>query len=248
MRLDKYLCITTQLTRSQAKTLIRQGKVTVNHLTIKQPQTQVQPDASVTLEGESLHLPGPVYLMMYKPEGYVSALTDALHPCLIDLCHSHPQWQDLHIAGRLDKDTTGLILLTNDGQWSHRLMSPNFRCGKTYLTTTESPLSPEDISLIASGLWLKNETKPTSPAIVKHMGQTQYQITIYEGMYHQVKRMLAAVGHHVLSLHRTAIGSLTLDPILKPGDYRALTDEECLLLTSEPNNSPKNPATQNPRK
>ena len=226
MRLDKYLCTATQITRSQAKTLIRQGKVTVNHLIIKQPQTQVQPDDLITLEGESLHLPGPVYIMMYKPEGYVSALADAQHPCLIDLCHSHPQWQDLHIAGRLDKDTTGLILLTTDGQWSHRIMSPNFHCGKTYLVSTEAPISQEGINTLSSGLLLRNESKPTSPAIVDQQGETQYKITIYEGMYHQVKRMMAAIGHHVISLHREAIGPLSLDPSLKPGEYRELTDRE----------------------
>lgn len=137
-----------------------------------------------------------------------------------------PVAHKLHAAGRLDIDTTGLVLMTDDGQWSHRITSPRHHCEKTYLVTLESPVSDDTAEQFTKGVQLHNEKDLTKPALLDVLTPTEVRLTISEGRYHQVKRMFAAVGNRVVGLHRERIGEIALDPELEPGEYRPLTEEE----------------------
>ncbi len=225
MRLDQFVAQSTGLSRKDAKRAIGQGRVTVDGKSGVSANQKLSPQARIALEGRALQLPGERYLMMYKPAGVVSATTDSDHPTALDLLPSDLA-RDLHIAGRLDADTTGLLLLTTDGQWSHRVTSPRTECPKIYQVTLDAPLTNEAVRQLEAGVHLRDDPKPTRPARVRVTGDTMIELTISEGRYHQVKRMIAAVGHHVEALHRMQIGPVRLDPALKPGDYRPLTDEE----------------------
>ena len=140
----------------------------------------------------------------------------------------------LHAAGRLDIDTTGLVLMTDDGQWSHRITSPRHHCEKTYLVTLESPVADDTAEQFARGVQLHNEKDLTKPAVLEVITPTQVRLTISEGRYHQVKRMFAAVGNHVVELHRERIGAIKLDDDLEPGEYRPLTEDEIASVNSTP--------------
>jgi len=184
---------------------------------------------SVTLDGQSIEPPGPRYFMLHKPAGYVSATVDTAHPTALELLRGEPRCLDLQIAGRLDRDTTGLLLLTDDGDWNHRLTSPARQCEKVYRVQLRDPLSPQAIARLEDGILLRGEQRPTRPArvaITDHTERRQVLLTILEGKYHQVKRMFAATGNLVLGLHRESIGGITLDPNLGPGEYRHLTAAE----------------------
>ena len=184
---------------------------------------------SVTLDGQYIEPPGPRYFMLHKPAGYVSATVDAAHPTALELLRGEPRCLDLQIAGRLDRDTTGLLLLTDDGDWNHRLTSPARQCEKVYRVQLRDPLSAQAIAQLEAGILLRGEQRPTRPARVAITDQTdrrQVLLTILEGKYHQVKRMFAATGNLVLGLHRERIGGITLDPNLGPGEYRPLTAAE----------------------
>ncbi|MCK5887318.1 MAG: pseudouridine synthase, partial [Alcanivorax sp.] len=138
--------------------------------------------------------------------------------------------QDLHPAGRLDRDTTGLVLLTSDGQWSHRLTSPNHHCDKRYRVTCADPVSDADLQALRDGILLRGEDSPTLPARAERLTADQLLLTIREGRYHQVKRMLAARGNKVVALHREQIGEIALDAALAPGEFRSLSEEEVQSL------------------
>jgi 16S rRNA pseudouridine516 synthase len=168
---------------------------------------------------------GPRYFMLNKPEGYVCSTDDPDHPTVLYFL-DEPVAHKLHAAGRLDIDTTGLVLMTDDGQWSHRITSPRHHCEKTYLVTLESPVSDDTAEHFAKGVQLHNEKDLTKPAVLEVITPTEVRLTISEGRYHQVKRMFAAVGNHVVGLHRERIGAIELDPDLAPGEYRPLTEEE----------------------
>ena len=225
LRLDQFIANATGLSRKDAKRAIARGAVSVQGRPCRDARHKVTEDAEVRLDGERLSLPGPRYLMMNKPAGVVSATTDSDHPTALDLLPSALA-RDLHIAGRLDRDTTGLLLLTSDGDWSHRITSPRRDCPKTYQVTLAEPLSAEAAEQLARGVRLRNEDTPTRPAQVRITGDHRIELTISEGRYHQVKRMLAAVGNRVVALHRTRIGPIHLDPDLAPGQYRPLTEPE----------------------
>jgi 16S rRNA pseudouridine516 synthase len=134
--------------------------------------------------------------------------------------------QQLHVAGRLDIDTSGLVLLSDDGNWSHRITAPRHKCPKRYRVTLAAPLDPAAVEQFAAGLTLRNEAKKTKPATLEILTPTEVRLTIGEGKYHQVKRMFAAIGNHVVALHREAIGALQLDESLAPGEYRPLSEAE----------------------
>lgn len=225
MRLDQYLATSTELSRKDAKKAITKGRVRVDGSRVRSANLQVTDKAVVELDGSELHLPGEIYLMMNKPDGVISATTDSSQPTAVDLLPSQLA-SKVHIAGRLDKDTTGLLLLTSDGQWSHQVTSPRRDCPKTYQVQLSEPLSSEARGKLETGVLLKDEDKPTLPASVVTCSETTIELTISEGRYHQVKRMLAAVGNHVVGLHRLRIGEITLDPALAPGQYRELTGDE----------------------
>lgn len=225
MRLDHFIASCTELSRKEAKRAIATGAVTVAGDRCRSASTKILPDTEVCLDGRRLSLPGDRYLMLHKPPGVVSATVDSEHPTALDLLPPELA-RDLHIAGRLDIDTTGLLLLTTDGQWSHRITSPRTDCPKTYRVTLRDPLSPAAEQALCSGVRLRNEAAPTRPARIARQGERLIELTISEGRYHQVKRMLAAVGNQVEALHRIRIGAIELDPALAPGAFRPLTADE----------------------
>lgn len=225
MRLDQFIANSTELSRKEAKRAITRGEVMVNENVCKGSNTRLAGDERVTLSGNLLALPGEHYLMMNKPAGVVSATTDSDHPTALDLLPADIA-RNLHIAGRLDADTTGLLLLTTDGQWSHRVTSPRTDCPKTYRVTLNDALTREAAQQLECGVDLHNDPRPTRPARVEVLEDRVIELTISEGRYHQVKRMLAAVGNHVEALHRVRIGQVELDHALKPGEYRELTSSE----------------------
>ncbi|MEJ2611371.1 MAG: 16S rRNA pseudouridine(516) synthase RsuA [Candidatus Thiodiazotropha sp.] len=229
MRLDRFLSQVSALSRSQARSAIRAGRVVVEGDTINQPSHQVDSQVAVALDGALLRLPQPQYYMLNKPQGVVCATQDPSHRTVVDLLDTLSS-ANLHMAGRLDIDTTGLVLLTDDGQWSHRITAPNRDCGKTYRVTLASPLAEADAAQIRLGVALLHEEKPTRPAELKKIDEFQFLLTITEGKYHQVKRMFAAVGNRVVALHRESIGALVLDSELSIGEYRHLSAEEVALF------------------
>ncbi|MDG5501036.1 16S rRNA pseudouridine(516) synthase RsuA [Marinobacter sp. BGYM27] len=226
MRLDFFLSKSTGISRKEARRQIMAGRVTVDGTLCKKSATTVTADQAISRDDQALQLPGEHrYLMMNKPVDVVSATTDDLHTTALNLIP--PEWRrDLHIAGRLDRDTTGLLLLTTDGQWSHRVTSPRSDCAKTYQVWLAEPLSEDAIQQLEAGILLKSETDKTAPAKVEMIAPAHIRLSITEGRYHQVKRMLAAVGNHVERLHRERIGAITLEPSLAPGEYRELTEAE----------------------
>lgn len=229
MRLDKFICDCTGLTRTQAGKSIRQGLVSINGEPVKQAARQVSVTDQVELDGEPLQLIGPRYIMLHKPAGYVCANDDPEHPIVFTLL-DEPLVERLHTVGRLDLDTTGLLLLTDDGQWSHRLTSPKHHVAKTYRVWTADPIPADAIAQFAAGVMLRGEKEPTKPAELELVSDNEALLTIHEGRYHQVKRMFAAIGNKVERLHRERIGALQLPADLAEGEYRYLTVEEISLL------------------
>ncbi|WIO74060.1 16S rRNA pseudouridine(516) synthase RsuA [Porticoccaceae bacterium LTM1] len=230
MRLDKFLSNATDFSRSEIKKLIKAGEVTVDGMSASGPNQQVNEDSDICLYGNSVSQPTARYFMLYKPDGYVSVTKDAEHPTAIDLLVDEPRSGELQIAGRLDLDATGLLLITDDGQWNHALTSPKSDCKKTYLVTLANPISENDAEKIArkfsEGVWLDNEKRRTLPAVLEMISGTEARLTIAEGKYHQVKRMFASQGNRVVTLHRERIGEIVLDADMEPGEYRALTEDE----------------------
>ena len=223
MRLDKYISETTSLTRSQAKKALGRGDIAVDGEVVTKGTVKID-GQQVTYQGAVLALRGPAYLLLYKPAGYICSTVDESAPSVLRLLP--PEYARLHCAGRLDLDTTGLVLLTDDGQWSHKIASPKKQCGKTYLVTLDRPLSPELVTRFDEGVLLNGEDKPTRPAQLTIIDTHSARLTIHEGKYHQVKRMFAAVGNHVVALHRERVGNIVLEDALEPGQWRELTAEE----------------------
>lgn len=231
MRLDKYLTETTGISRSEAKMLIKKGRVTVEGEIVKKPESKIDPEKTkVTADGEPCRYEQYTWLMLNKPQGVVSATEDARERTVLDLLKEPVR--DLFPVGRLDKDTEGLLLLTNDGGTAHDLLSPKKHVDKTYYALLDGPVGEEEKQAFARGLDI-GEEKPTLPARLETIPGEEgaVYITIQEGRYHQVKRMAQAVGRKVLFLKRIAMGNLRLDERLAPGEYRPLTPEEIAGLS-----------------
>ncbi|MCG9720542.1 16S rRNA pseudouridine(516) synthase RsuA [Shewanella sp. Isolate7] len=225
MRLDKFISESTHLTRSLAKKALHRGEVTVDGQVIKDGSFKLNDSQKVCLDGEPISLIGPRFIMLHKPVDTLCSTVDEAYPSVLNLLEL-PHKEDLHIAGRLDADTTGLVLITSDGQWSHRVTSPKRECGKTYLVQLANPLKEEWVEQFATGLALRNEDGLTKPAELELLGSHEARLTITEGKYHQVKRMFAAVGNKVVGLHRESIGEIVLDDSLAEGEWRYLTEGE----------------------
>jgi 16S rRNA pseudouridine516 synthase len=226
MRLDKYIASVTDYSRTEARRLLKNREVLCNDGVVTNPAEHIDANHdTITLYGNTLASPSPRYLMLNNPPESVCAREDCEHPTVIDLL-DEPNRDKLQIAGRLDKDTTGLVFITDDGQWNHRITSPKKACFKTYYVTTSDSISDDAILQLEAGVLLHQETRPTLPAKVTKIGSHQIELHIQEGKYHQVKRMLAAVGNHVDILHRQQIGNVQLDPTLSPGEYRPLSPQE----------------------
>jgi len=229
MRLDKFVCDCTGLTRSQAGKLIRQGEILLNGVPCKQPAQQIKDADVVLLDDEPLQLTGPRYILLHKPAGYVCSTDDPDHNTVFVLL-DEPNIEKLHTVGRLDLDTTGLLLITDDGQWSHKISSPKHECAKTYRAWLADPVEDSAIAQFAEGVMLRGEKTPTKPAQLEIISPTECLLTIHEGRYHQVKRMFAALGNKVVQLHRERVGPLALGSELAEGEYRHLTAEEVSLF------------------
>lgn len=233
MRLDKFLAETTGLTRSQAAKVLRQSAVTVNGKIEKSGAVKVSPDDEIYYDGERLTwVENGQYIMLHKPQGYICSHEDGDYPTIYQF-FDYPLSARLHSAGRLDVDTTGLVLLTDDGQWSHRITSPKFHCEKTYLVTLADPVDANYVQACADGILLRGEKELTKPATLEILDDYNMNLTLSEGRYHQVKRMFAALGNKVIALHRWKIGNVVLDEHLAEGEFRPLTEEEIAYLAGE---------------
>lgn len=228
LRLDKYLADMGIGTRSELKSWIRKGRVTVNGLVCKAPEQKVSISEDVVcFDNKRVGYVERVYIMLHKPAGVVSATTDKVSRTVLDLIPDK-QRKDLFPVGRLDKDTEGLLLLTNDGGLAHQLLSPKKHVDKVYYAKVSGRVTEVDVKVFSLGVDI-GEEKPTLPARLKLISPgeiSEIELTIQEGKFHQVKRMFEAVGKEVVYLKRLSMGSLTLDPALAPGEYRDLTQEE----------------------
>ncbi len=234
MRLDKFISQQLEISRAIAGREIRARNVTVDGEVVREAAFKVLPEHEVAHNGNVLYQQhGPRYFMLHKPEGYVCATEDEQYPTVLYFIEEPMAWK-LHTAGRLDIDTTGLVLLTDDGQWSHRITSPRHHCEKTYRVTLADPIDPSLIERFAAGIMLQGESEVTKPGKLEILADHDVRLTISEGRYHQVKRMFAASGNHVVALHREKIGEISLDDDLAPGDYRPLTAEEILSVGLPP--------------
>lgn len=226
MRLDKFISQQLGVSRAIAGRVIRAQRVTVDGEIVRDSSSKLLAEQQVEFDGKPLaQETGPRYFMLNKPQGYVCSTEDPDHPTVLYFL-DEPVAHKLHAAGRLDIDTTGLVLMTDDGQWSHRITSPRHHCEKTYLVTLESPISDDTEEQFTQGVQLHNEPDLTKPATLEIITPTQVRLTITEGRYHQVKRMFAAVGNRVIGLHRERIGAIELDASLAEGEYRRLTEQE----------------------
>ena len=200
------------------------GAVEINGLRRIDRFSRVDLDLEILQEKEA------VYLMLHKPGGYLSATSDPQHPTVMELI-DHPLRDELHLAGRLDRASTGLLLLTNDGRWSKLVTEPAKKISKVYRVTTRDEISPETARIFAAGIYFAYEDLTTRPAVLEVLGAREALLTICEGRYHQVKRMFHAVGNQVLSLHRESIGPLVLAESLAPGEFRSLGATEVSCFT-----------------
>ncbi len=225
MRLDKFICESTSLTRSLAKKALHRGEVTCDGVVVKDSGFKVENQHQICLDGEPISIVGPRFIMLNKPVNTISSTIDEDYPSVLRLLDVERKDQ-LHIAGRLDVDTTGLVLITSDGQWSHKITSPKKEYGKRYLVEVADPLDQQLIEQFTQGIALRNEQGLTKPALLEIIDSHHARLTISEGKYHQVKRMFAAVGNKVVGLHRESIGAIELDPDLASGEWRYLTEQE----------------------
>ena len=225
LRLDKFLCDAGIGSRSQVKVFLKQGLIKVNGEIIKRPEFKVEEEQdSVTFQGKEIKYRKYVYYMLNKPKGVVSATRDNLDRTVTDLIKDSGH-QNLFPVGRLDKDTEGLLIMTNDGDLAHRLLSPKKHVDKVYYVELDKMLTEEGRRMLETGIDI-GEEKPTLPANAQRITDTSLYLTIREGKYHQVKRMLKAVGCEVTYLKRIAMGAISLDKNLPCGCYRELTEEE----------------------
>lgn len=232
MRLDRLISSQGKFSRSEVKKLIRDGLVTVNGEKATTSDMQVDPAVSeVVIAGEPFTYREHVYLMLNKPEGVVSATDDRLHKTVLDLVPPEFDRPGLFPAGRLDADTTGFVLITDDGDFAHRILSPKNHVEKTYIAELADPITDEDVAKLEEGIVLKDGFE-CLPAKIEVLEDRKIEIRICEGKYHQIKRMLAATGNRVIVLKRTKIGGLPLDIDLLPGKCREITQEELDVITT----------------
>ena len=228
IRLDKFLTDMNLGTRSVIKKEIRSGAVTVAGTVIKTPDYKLSEDSSVTYKGQLVHYLQFSYYMLHKPAGCVSATQDNHDKTVLELLPASLR-KNVFPVGRLDKDTEGLLLLTDDGELAHNLLSPKNHVAKTYYVELEMPVTAKKLFLLTQGVDI-GEQKLTLPAKVEPLSDKTLYITITEGRFHQVKRMFQAVDNRVIYLKRITMGSLSLDPSLVKGTYRPLTTEEISYL------------------
>ena len=231
MRLDKFLVACAVGSRTEVKNFLKAGRVTVNGKKEKSAKLQINEEADeICFDGQVLHYEEFVYYMMNKPQGVISATEDPKHKTVLDLLDDLARSKEVFPVGRLDIDTHGLLLLTNDGKLAHALLSPKRHVDKTYLAQINGVMTDEDIETFAQGIPLKDFTcQPAKLDLVSvdaEKNQSLVRVTIAEGKFHQVKRMVAYCGKEVVDLQRLTMGTLALDEDLKRGEWRRLTKEE----------------------
>jgi 16S rRNA pseudouridine516 synthase len=230
MRLDKYLADNSDYSRSDVKTLIKQKRVVLSSGIAAKASHHLNSSEIVTLDQEIITPIGIRTFLLHKPQGYICSSVDEAYPSVLNLLNE-PKKSRLKIVGRLDQDTTGALLITDDGQLVHHINSPKSGCKKSYIASLDSPINQQMIKQLESGVKLKGDDKLTLPATVEVMEPQRVKLTISEGRYHQVKRMFAAVGNHVHQLHRSAIASVDISS-LDLARYRCLSVEEVERLRS----------------
>ena len=231
MRLDKYLVSCAVGSRTEVKNFLKSGRVTVNGKKEKSAKLQINEETDeICFDGQKLTYEEFVYYMMNKPQGVISATEDPKHKTVLDLLDDYARAKEVFPVGRLDIDTHGLLLLTNDGKLAHALLSPKRHVDKTYLAQVDGIMTDEDIETFAKGIPLKDFTcQPSKLELVsidREKNQSLVRVTIAEGKFHQVKRMVAYCGKEVVDLQRLTMGTLTLDENLKRGEWRRLSKEE----------------------
>lgn len=233
LRVDKVLSNLGYGSRAELKVYCKKGLVKVNDKMISNPGTQVDTDIDkIEFNNEVVRYREFVYIMMNKPDGYLSATFDKRDPIVLDLIDSSYLTFEPFPVGRLDKDTEGLLVLTNDGQLAHRVLSPKKHVPKTYYAKIEGIVTEEDVKAFEKGVTLDDgyETMPSQLEILESGEMSEIELTIHEGKFHQVKRMFESVGKKVVYLKRLSMGKLILDETLALGEYRELTDEEVKLI------------------
>ena len=225
IRIDKMLSNVTNISRSEIKRFIKRGEVTVNGKVVKTADEKIDPESSeVKLKGQTIGYNEFVYIMLNKPKGILSASNDKSRKTVVDLVPENLKRQKLFPVGRLDKDTTGLIIITNDGEYAHKIISPKNKTGKVYIATLDGALKEDLISEFKKGVVLADGTK-CRPASLEILESNIARLTLFDGKYHEVKRMFGVFDLGVSELHRYAIGDLTLPDTLQSG--------ECLLMSAE---------------
>ena len=233
MRVDKLLSNVGVASRAELKKYCKQGLISVNGKVINNPGVQVDSESDdIRFNGEKIVYREFVYIMLNKPDGYISATFDKYDPIVLDLIDQSYLVFEPFPVGRLDKDTEGLLVLTNDGQLAHRVLSPKKHVPKTYYAKIQGKVTEEDILAFEKGVILDDgyETMPSQMKILKSDDMSEIELTIHEGKFHQVKRMFESVGKKVVYLKRLSMGKLMLDENLGLGEYRELTDEEVKLI------------------
>lgn len=231
-RLDKALVSTGRWSRKEARELVKAGRVTVEGRVARKADEKIEEDALLAVDGESLTHSRPTYLMLHKPAGLLSATEDARQKTVLDLLPPHLQKLGLFPVGRLDKDTEGLLLLTDDGALAHELLAPRKHVDKVYFVRVEGELDDDDVQAFAGGLTLGDGTVCMPAGLRPLETPGEGLVTLREGKFHQVKRMLAQRGKPVTYLKRLSMGPLELDKALEKGAWRPLTDREIAMLWS----------------
>ena len=232
MRLDKFLCDTAGFTRTEAKNAVKKGQIAVNGQVQKAADFKVKETTdTVTFQGKPLSYAAFHYYILHKPAGVITATEDKKESTVMDILREE-KVKNLFPVGRLDKDTEGLLLITDDGELAHNLLSPKKHVDKEYLVKVRDCISEEDCRKLSEGVDIGDE-KPTAPAKVERVAEKEILLTIREGRFHQVKRMLQAVGNEVLYLKRLSMGSLRLPKDLEKGTYRPLSEEEIYKIKGD---------------
>jgi len=224
-RLDRFIIKKCQVNRREAKLMLAKKRITVDGVIVDSPDIIINKFSQILLDGDVLQAHTPLYIMLHKPIGVVSATKDDKHQTVLDLI-DHPRKHELHIVGRLDLNTSGLVLLTNDSRWSERLMSPTNKVNKTYLVTLANPIDESYVSAFARGMYFDYEDITTLPATLHIISDYQAEVVLVEGKYHQIKRMFGRFSNPVVALYRRSVGSIKLDENLSVGASRELTEQE----------------------
>lgn len=229
-RLDKFLTAHTSLSRRDAAEAVRRGRVTVGGSVCRNSAQKIDPvTAAVTLDGQAIAFQQHIYIMLNKPADVICVSRDPRERTVVDLLPAEWRHRDLFPAGRLDKDTTGMVLLTDDGDYAHRMLAPKKHVPKQYLVTLDAPVSEAACRAFAEGITLA-DGEVCRPAVCRPLEGCQALVILHEGKYHQVKRMFAACGFHVEALHRLSMGGLSLDPSLAAGESKMLNETEAMTV------------------